>query len=1661
MANLSDNFKYLGSATINWSASSGSGVVQNIPVHFTHKMKKLNVEVLLDAIQDGGGGLRVVKSGETSDQNLLNLKIKQFNTTTGEVDFIVKIPDDINQAGAGAARTIDFWGNNSSSQPSASDPNGGADGVTSNGFKAYVPASDSSSPLEDITAAGDDFVSQAGSPSYGVDTPVGPGVDLEASNSNRFRNSSNLVDLSSESCTITGVFTSEALTSTSQLIVSNDDEGGGDARNLLHIMGDTDKLYSNLGNAGLSGNTVLSAGQQYHGAVVYDHTAGTLNLYLDGVSDATQATGVSGEAASGDWIIGSSQAANQFFDGILKNITVSNVARSAEFVEAMRDLLFEADTVITSTVAAGYLEENFEKTTECTIDWGASPGKTGAVTNKAVTITSDMMSNPYVLFDALAEGAGGLRVVKNGVTDYNQILNIDILYFDKTNYEFAFKVRVPDDINKTGSGAARTLDFYTNTTSRQPAALASKGGQFETYGSNYVFMLPFHDAGDSTITDRTANQRVFTNVSSVGSVEDTILVRGAQGATNCRYEGPDLSAFLQGQSFTLMIFEKKDLPRGDGYLFAQGYNTANDGLHFGWDSAAEVRGGFWSNDLNVNLTVDHSLWRHLVLRFDDDTTNTRTIFENGVQVAQDTPGSGIVNCSGRNFALLRRYIGGADGQSYFGRAADAVFLSEDISDEFIEAESDLVLNSDDHISFQAKPLTTYFGKIGTAIIDWTAGAGSNPVVNAKYLFREKELTAAEKTHLFDIVANGGGGLIAVPYQAVNDSTIYNIDIRQFDTTLDQCKVWIKIPSDINRNSNGNVTVKVDLWGRLTGTQPTPNALIGGQHKTWADEFDAVWHLDETSGNAIDATGHNHIGDDINTVQADAAGEIWRRRYLASGNSERFHLDQDVFFDISAGGKLYMSGWFELNGSGSHMPTLGKTDGGEAERNWLLRFQSGSLALNFLYENTSGGTVQVNDGVTRSTGVIYHAAARIEFPNGTDPGDMKIYVDGSQTQSDTSTTLGPKVNGDVARIGYDPEAGGNDQLYNGEMEQVVFKKGDNKTAEWQEAEFDLIRNETSHVSFDFDYITGIGIESAEAWGMPIASGSVILNSIPSAEAFGLITQIDQEIRPNGIESAEAFGTPGFGREIRVNSIESAEAFGSPQIDQQVRPNSIESAEAFGSPQIDQQVRPSSIESGEAIGILTLKYNQWITTPTGIVSEEAFGELTTGQQMKPRSIESAEAWGQFLSISVGTAYILADPILSGEAWGSPSISGGPIAINPNSILSAEAWGTPGKISLGMNPESIETAEAWGSPSIAVGSASIQPNSIETAEAWGSPSVAANFYIQPNSIGSAEVFGEPQIVPGVIQINPEGIATKEGFGEPGIIASGVSIAANSIDSGEAFGLASLVPQFVSIHPNSILSAEAWGSPSFAPGGVTVSPDSIDSVESFGLGSLIPGNVFTRPASIQSAEEFGFSTISVGGVDITPNGIVSGEVWGSPSIGFIINPESIESGELFGSPSISGGGVDVAPEGIFTGEAWGDPILRHVLILSPESIAGAEAFGNPKIIVRVLSEFQQLMEQDLDEGFFVNDFEFAEAVTFIYENGESFELKAIFDEEYEEIDPGSGVAVMSRQPMIQCQSSKFKRRPKNGSQIIIRGVNYDVKEYEPDGTGVTSIRLHMEKTV
>lgn len=81
---------------------------------------------------------------------------------------------------------------------------------------------------------------------------------------------------------------------------------------------------------------------------------------------------------------------------------------------------------------------------------------------------------------------------------------------------------------------------------------------------------------------------------------------------------------------------------------------------------------------------------------------------------------------------------------------------------------------------------------------------------------------------------------------------------------------------------------------------------------------------------------------------------------------------------------------------------------------------------------------------------------------------------------------------------------------------------------------------------------------------------------------------------------------------------------------------------------------------------------------------------------------------------------------------------------------------------------------------------------------------------------------------------------------------------------------------------------------------------------------------------------------------------------------------------------------------------------------------------------------------------------VQYLPRAGGKFTIRAIFDKQWEHVDPDTEVVVTSNQPMIDIKLKDLPRKPEKGDCVIVEGVTYRVIDSQEDGLAMVKLLLH-----
>jgi len=82
---------------------------------------------------------------------------------------------------------------------------------------------------------------------------------------------------------------------------------------------------------------------------------------------------------------------------------------------------------------------------------------------------------------------------------------------------------------------------------------------------------------------------------------------------------------------------------------------------------------------------------------------------------------------------------------------------------------------------------------------------------------------------------------------------------------------------------------------------------------------------------------------------------------------------------------------------------------------------------------------------------------------------------------------------------------------------------------------------------------------------------------------------------------------------------------------------------------------------------------------------------------------------------------------------------------------------------------------------------------------------------------------------------------------------------------------------------------------------------------------------------------------------------------------------------------------------------------------------------------------------------------VRYMHRSGAEYDIDAIFETQSEQVDPDSGVPILSHQPVLHVNLIDLQATPVVGDRCVVRGTTYRVVEPTFDGQGTAALRLHI----
>lgn len=227
----------------------------------------------------------------------------------------------------------------------------------------------------------------------------------------------------------------------------------------------------------------------------------------------------------------------------------------------------------------------------------------------------------------------------------------------------------------------------------------------------------FESLVGETIEDSTPNKLDFVKMNSAsigtGKVNNGLVLNNS---TQDSVETDFVP--LDNRNYSIAFWAKPDADASSSVLVSEcEYQRDGNCLHIGYDPwPGKLWFGYWGNDLDTQwneFLVSRNVWTHLGLVY-DNSTQKRTIFVNGVQVAQD---SGAITPLGAQFGTFCVGRLCMNGWDYFKGKIDQLHV---FSHALSQAEIERIINSEggrycQELDIQRPNLYVYHKANGSAI----------------------------------------------------------------------------------------------------------------------------------------------------------------------------------------------------------------------------------------------------------------------------------------------------------------------------------------------------------------------------------------------------------------------------------------------------------------------------------------------------------------------------------------------------------------------------------------------------------------------------------------------------------------------------------------------------------------------------------------------------------------------------------------------------------------------------------------------------------------------------------------------------------------------------------------------------------------------------------
>ncbi|MHA2202440.1 MAG: DUF2341 domain-containing protein, partial [Candidatus Hodarchaeales archaeon] len=734
-------------------------------------------------------------------------------------------------------------------------------------------------------------------------------------------------------------------------------------------------------------NTVVTDNGWHHLVGVRNSTA--LLLYVDGSLAGSATDSEAGQLLQSpvNVSIGSAiSTSTEDFNGTIDEVRISNVARSAAWFETQYNNQFDPDS---------FYSIEIEESSPIEDNWAFPQfNYRKTITIDSAQVTTDQTNFPVLLNLSDSDLVNG-KVQADGddiifTDNLGTQLDHEIEYFDQTgNGTHAYLVtwvKVPSLLSSTDTNITM---YYGNND------VESQWNPEGVWDSNYLGVWHLSEDPTGTIFDSTFHDldgtsygSMTSNDQTTGQVDGSLDFDGSDDYINC--SDPLRERFDASEKYTCSAWIKAGSIPGGTYpnIASDEASDGSTGWDFYWfENTVRV----WSCDAYTDVVVSPSLtqgnWYYVAFTYDNGALE---LFVNGTSV--DT-GSNTFTDSTGNF-LIGVYF---NDSYYFNGIIDEVRISNIVrSSNFIETE---YINQHDPDSFYsvgpeeihksdqwAFPLLRY-RKFITIDANKVNGSGVLPNFPVLLNLSDSDLYASDK-----VQADGDDILFTDCFGNRLDHEIELFD-QTGNGTHAHLVTWVKVPI-LSTQTNTNITM---YYGNNAITsQEDPEGL-------WENNYVGVWHLSESSGDALDSTSYGASGTVTGGVTQGITGQV-HNTYDFNGVDSKVDMGDPADGHLDFGtGSFTVETWIYRNSSmtSDQYGGIFKGNGDVADQNgWLFRFK-GSDTVRF---SGGDGTASVFN-IYKSSSLIDETWIHLVGVLDRAAGRAYIYMDGQLIATDTSITGG--------------------------------------------------------------------------------------------------------------------------------------------------------------------------------------------------------------------------------------------------------------------------------------------------------------------------------------------------------------------------------------------------------------------------------------------------------------------------------------------------------------------------------------------------------------------------------------------------------------------------------------------------------------------------------